>query len=74
MRCDPSPPCPALPQPMVDAASSTDPVHGWGPPGGIVFQKEFLELFCSAAKVRLLLEVLEQCNETVAEQVRPRAV
>eukprot|EP00667_Euglena_gracilis_P004010 EG_transcript_4028 len=56
-------------QPMVDAASSTDPVHGWGPPGGIVFQKEFLELFCSAAKVRLLLEVLEQCNETVAEQV-----
>ena len=26
-------------QPRVMAASSTDPVHGWGNPGGYVFQK-----------------------------------
>eukprot|EP00668_Euglena_longa_P014373 GGOE01018358.1.p1 GENE.GGOE01018358.1~~GGOE01018358.1.p1 ORF type:complete len:667 (-),score=126.29 GGOE01018358.1:224-2224(-) len=56
-------------QPKVDAASSTDAVHGWGPPGGFVFQKEYLELFCSCAKAQLLLEVLEKSNETVPEKV-----
>jgi len=56
-------------QPKVDAASSTHAVHGWGPPGGYVFQKEFLELFCSCAKVQQLLHVLEKYNEGVASKV-----
>lgn len=46
-------------QPRVDGASAKDPVHGWGPAPGTVFQREFLEFFCSAAKVRLLLKALE---------------
>lgn len=36
-------------QPAVDGIPSSDPVHGWGPPGGFVFQKAFVEFFCSAA-------------------------
>ena len=32
-------------QPAVDGLPSSDPVHGWGPPGGFVFQKPFLEFF-----------------------------
>ena len=32
-------------QPAVDGLPSSDSVHGWGPPGGFVFQKPFLEFF-----------------------------
>ena len=32
-------------QPAVNAAPSTHPVHGWGPKGGYVYQKAYLELF-----------------------------
>lgn len=32
-------------QPAVDGAKSEDPVHGWGPKGGWVFQKSFVEFF-----------------------------
>jgi len=32
-------------QPAVDAAKSEDPVHGFGPRGGYVFQKSFVEFF-----------------------------
>jgi methylenetetrahydrofolate reductase (NADPH) len=31
-------------QPAIDGASSTDTTHGWGPPGGWVYQKAYLEL------------------------------
>lgn len=32
-------------QPAVDGQASTHPVYGWGPPGGFVFQKSFVEFF-----------------------------
>jgi methylenetetrahydrofolate reductase (NADPH) len=32
-------------QPAVNGARSTDPVHGWGPRNGFVYQKAYLELF-----------------------------
>ena len=32
-------------QPAVDAAKSEDPIHGFGPKGGYVFQKSFVEFF-----------------------------
>ncbi len=35
-------------QPAVDGLSSTHPIHGWGPPGGFVFQKAFVEFFLPA--------------------------
>ncbi|KAI4224921.1 MAG: hypothetical protein L6R40_008405 [Gallowayella cf. fulva] len=33
-------------QPAVDGLPSTDPIHGWGPAKGFVFQKPFVEFFC----------------------------
>ena len=36
-------------QPAVDGLSSTHSVHGWGPAGGFVFQKAFVEFFLSAS-------------------------
>ena len=32
-------------QPSVDGVASSDPVFGWGPTGGFIFQKSFVELF-----------------------------
>jgi methylenetetrahydrofolate reductase (NADPH) len=38
-------------QPAVDGAPSSHPIFGWGPPGeGFVFQKAFVEFFCSRAE------------------------
>jgi len=34
-------------QPRVNAMPSADKVHGWGGPGGYVYQKAYVELFCS---------------------------
>ncbi len=36
-------------QPAVDGAPSTDPVVGFGPAGGFIFQKSFVELFMSTS-------------------------
>lgn len=41
-------------QPAVDAASSADPMHGWGPVGGYVFQKAFVEFFVPLSEVQRL--------------------
>ena len=35
-------------QPAVDGLPSTHSIHGWGPPGGFVFQKAFVEFFVPA--------------------------
>ena len=36
-------------QPAVDGLPSTDSIHGWGPSGGFVFQKAFVEFFVPAS-------------------------
>merc|ERR1712100_360047 len=33
-------------QPRVNGALSSDPLFGWGPAGGICYQKAYLEFFC----------------------------
>ncbi|KAG6820650.1 hypothetical protein H0H93_013849 [Arthromyces matolae] len=38
-------------QPAVDSASSSDIVFGWGPRSGYVFQKGFVEFFCTEEDV-----------------------
>merc|ERR1719201_2537032 len=35
-------------QPRVNASLSTDPYVGWGPEGGFVYQKAYLEFFCTS--------------------------
>ena len=44
-------------QPSVNCAPSTDSKVGWGPPGGYVFQKAYLEFFTCEENVIALLQV-----------------
>lgn len=37
-------------QPAVDGVPSSHPIHGWGPKGGFVFQKAFVEFFLPASE------------------------
>ncbi|KAG8909802.1 hypothetical protein FRC00_009409 [Tulasnella sp. 408] len=41
-------------QPAVDSAPSNDEIVGWGPAGGYVFQKSFVEFFCDEDSLREL--------------------
>lgn len=45
-------------QPAVDGARSEDPIHGFGPKGGYVFQKNFVEFF--VGDVKQVLELQEK--------------
>ena len=47
-------------QPAVNCAPSNDPKVGWGPHGGFVFQKAYLEFFTGAENVRALLQVMKR--------------
>jgi methylenetetrahydrofolate reductase (NADPH) len=45
-------------QPRVNAAPSDDDVHGWGGPGGYVYQKAYVEFFCSSENLTALKDAL----------------
>ncbi|KAG0346138.1 hypothetical protein BG004_002383 [Podila humilis] len=45
-------------QPAVDGKPSTDPLFGWGPKGGYVYQKAFIELFVGPNEVGALVDKL----------------
>ncbi|KAG6906337.1 hypothetical protein DXG01_014418 [Tephrocybe rancida] len=47
-------------QPAVDGASSSDEVFGWGPRAGYVFQKGFVEFFCTAEEVDDIERIVEE--------------
>ena len=38
-------------QPAIDGASSSDDIVGWGPKGGYVYQKCFVEFFVEKSEV-----------------------
>lgn len=42
-------------QPRVAGAPSDDPTFGWGGPGGLVYQKAYVEFFCSPETLRDLM-------------------
>ncbi|KAI1477207.1 MTHFR-domain-containing protein [Daldinia eschscholtzii] len=46
-------------QPAVNGLRSSDPVFGWGPQQGFVFQKAFVEFFIPDAEWKVLLEKLQ---------------
>ncbi len=53
-------------QPAVDGMSSIDPIVGWGPRSGYVFQKCFVEFFCEKMDLELFEEkVLSKGNNWV---------
>ncbi|KAJ9539322.1 hypothetical protein OSB04_032055, partial [Centaurea solstitialis] len=43
-------------QPAVNGAKSDSPSVGWGPAGGYVYQKAYVEFFCSSEKLNALVE------------------
>jgi methylenetetrahydrofolate reductase (NADPH) len=47
-------------QPSINAVLSTDPVFGWGKPGGYIFQKAYLELFLSERRLNRFLELAKE--------------
>ncbi|XP_045046461.2 methylenetetrahydrofolate reductase (NADPH) isoform X3 [Desmodus rotundus] len=75
-------------QPRVNGKPSSDPIVGWGPSGGYVFQKAYLEFFTSRETVEALLQVLKKYelrvnyhivdvkgeNITNAPELQPNAV
>ncbi|XP_058017228.1 methylenetetrahydrofolate reductase (NADPH) [Ahaetulla prasina] len=52
-------------QPNINGKPSTDPIVGWGPEGGYVFQKAYLEFFTSAENIKALLTVLKKYGQRV---------
>jgi methylenetetrahydrofolate reductase (NADPH) len=46
-------------QPSVNGAPSTDPLVGWGKPGGYCYQKAYLEFFISNERAAKLKEILK---------------
>ncbi|XP_045331608.1 methylenetetrahydrofolate reductase isoform X7 [Leopardus geoffroyi] len=75
-------------QPNINGKPSSDPIVGWGPSGGYVFQKAYLEFFTSRETVGALLQVLKKYelrvnyhivdvkgeNVTNAPELQPNAV
>ncbi|CAH7444144.1 methylenetetrahydrofolate reductase (NADPH) isoform X2 [Phodopus roborovskii] len=75
-------------QPNINGKPSSDPIVGWGPSGGYVFQKAYLEFFTSREIVEALLQVLKKYelrvnfhivdvqgkNITNAPELQPNAV
>lgn len=47
-------------QPSVDGVKSSHPVHGWGPHGGYVYQKAYLELLISPELITDLIARIEE--------------
>ncbi|EER08220.1 Methylenetetrahydrofolate reductase, putative [Perkinsus marinus ATCC 50983] len=46
-------------QPRVNGALSTDPYVGWGPAGGFVYQKAYVEFFCPEGQLEQLIRGIE---------------
>ncbi|ODN86071.1 methylenetetrahydrofolate reductase [Cryptococcus wingfieldii CBS 7118] len=52
-------------QPAVDAAKSEDSVVGWGPRGGYVFQKAFVEFFVRPEEVEGLVRKVDELGKSM---------
>ena len=45
-------------QPAINAIKSDDPVFGWGGPNGYVYQKAYIEFFCSPELLSIIINVV----------------
>ncbi|CAO1631717.1 unnamed protein product [Sympodiomycopsis kandeliae] len=59
-------------QPAVDGVSSEDDVHGWGPKGGYVYQKAYLEFFISPSQLTKLIAQIEADPQITYHAVNAR--
>ncbi len=53
-------------QPKVNGVSSSDPRYGWGGPGGVCFQKAYVEFFCSPAQWFKLRDCVDACRGRIS--------
>lgn len=58
-------------QPSVNGLPSSHRVHGWGPRGGTVYQKAYIEFFCSQAKLESIIEKIDATNAAGAGPPAP---
>jgi methylenetetrahydrofolate reductase (NADPH) len=47
-------------QPRVNGALSTDPLFGWGPAGGVCYQKAYCEFFCAPETLKIIEEGIKE--------------
>ena len=59
-------------QPAVDGAKCEDEVHGWGPKGGYVYQKAYLEFFISPKSLDKLIAQIEADPQITYHAVNAR--
>lgn len=52
-------------QPQVNGCPSSDPLHGWGPKNGFIYQKAYLEFFASTARVNQLTQLIEKSYPSI---------
>ncbi|KAF8819103.1 putative Methylenetetrahydrofolate reductase 1 [Cardiosporidium cionae] len=50
-------------QPRVNGSLSTDPNFGWGPKGGFVYQKAYIEFFCAPEVFKILVAAVKKDPE-----------
>lgn len=50
-------------QPAVNGVKSTDPIFGWGPRNGFIFQKPFVEIFLPSTDWKKLQQRLDQHDQ-----------
>eukprot|EP00808_Paulinella_micropora_P006516 g49019.t1 len=60
-------------QPAVNGASSSDPAVGWGQKNGYVYQKAYLEFFCSRAHLDKFIAAIDK-NEKLSTNLSYTAV
>lgn len=49
-------------QPRVNGSSSDDPIFGWGPKNGFVYQKQYLEFLIQRKKLPKLIQKIDEIN------------
>jgi methylenetetrahydrofolate reductase (NADPH) len=59
-------------QPRVNGAPSTDKAVGWGGPNGVVYQKAYIEFFCSPTLLTRLLNALKDYKMMTYQAVNRR--
>lgn len=59
-------------QPAVDGVRSEDEIHGWGPKGGYVYQKAYLEFFISPEQLDRLIAQIEADPQITYHAVNAR--
>lgn len=59
-------------QPSVNGAKSSDRVFGWGPKNGYVYQKAYIEFFCSPEKLSVLIDEINKNPQVTYYAVNKR--